>query len=128
MIIVSIIVFYGFSDYYIIIIIIIVVDRGLACMDWFRPNARSILLIISTYALTIILVVAYRKFPYILRQILQLLDNFCVACLLNILEDGGKYFLILSGEQFLGIQAPGVRSVLKSSFKFNSFFIMCGAV
>ena len=54
--------FYGFGDYsiiiIIIIIIIIVVDRGLACMDCFRPNAHSIPLISFTLALTIILMVA----------------------------------------------------------------------
>ena len=52
--------FYGFGDFsiIIIIIIIIVVDRGLACMDCFRPNAHSIPLISFTLALTIILMVA----------------------------------------------------------------------
>ena len=52
--------FYGFGDYSIIIIItiIIVVDRGLACMDCFRPNAHSLPLISFTLALTIILMVA----------------------------------------------------------------------
>ena len=56
--IVPIIAFYGFGDYTIIIIIIIVVDRGLACIDCFRPNAHSIPLISITLALTIILMVA----------------------------------------------------------------------
>ena len=50
--IVPIVVFYGFGDYsIIIIIIIIVVNRGLACMDCFRPNAHSIPLIFVTLCL-----------------------------------------------------------------------------
>ena len=61
------IVFYVFFDFtiiiisiiiIIIIIIIIFVDRGLACMDYFRPNAHSMLLISITLALTVSLLVA----------------------------------------------------------------------
>ena len=55
--------FYGFGDYsIIIIIIIIVVDRGLACMNCFRPNAHSIPLISFTLALTIILMVGWLSY------------------------------------------------------------------
>ena len=57
--------FYGFGDYsIIIIIIIIVVDRGLACMDCFRPNAHSIPLISFTLAFTIILMVVLFYFMF----------------------------------------------------------------
>ena len=41
------------------------VDRGLACMDYFRPNAHSMLLISITLALTIILLVACLILLYI---------------------------------------------------------------
>ena len=67
--IVLIIVFYGFVDFTIIIIIIIIiiifVDRGLGCMDYFRPNAHSMLLISITLALTVILLVACLILLYI---------------------------------------------------------------
>ena len=41
------------------------VDRGLACMDYFRPNAHSMLLISITLALTVILLVACLILLYI---------------------------------------------------------------
>ena len=64
--IVPIIVFYGFVDFTIIIIIIIIfVDGGLGCMDYFRPNAHSMLLISITLALTVILLVACLILLYI---------------------------------------------------------------